>query len=128
MIPKFIGRFALKTFTKELTEDELLQVLNNTKNNILSEYKFYFTVDNIDLHFTPEFLQKVAFRAKTEKTGVRGMRALCDNIMLPHLYLIPEYQKRNVAKITFNEACIDKKQIPKIEIFEQKNVAKQVKM
>jgi hypothetical protein len=34
--------------------------------------------------------------------------------------LIPEYKKRNVTKVTFDGDCIDKNQIPKIEIIEKK--------
>jgi ATP-dependent Clp protease ATP-binding subunit ClpX len=128
MIPEFVGRFPIKTFTKELTEQELFQVLTNTKNNILNEYKFYFSVDNIDLEFTQDFIEQIAHQTKIEKIGVRGLRSICDALMLPHLYLLPEYQKRNVAKITFYGDCINKKQLPKIEIFEKKNVAKKIKM
>jgi ATP-dependent Clp protease ATP-binding subunit ClpX len=128
MIPEFVGRFPMKTYTKELSEQELVQVLSNTKNNILSEYKFYFNVDEIDLEFTQDFLEKVANQAKTEKTGVRGLRSICDAIMLPHQYIIPEYKKRRVAKVTFHGNCVDKKEIPKIEIFEKKTVAKKTKL
>lgn len=126
LIPEFVGRFPMRTFTKELTEDELFQVLNEAKNNILSEYKFYFAVDKIKLEFTKDFIQEVVHKAKLEKTGVRGLRSICDSIMMPHLYLLPEYQKRNVAKITFFGDCVDKKTIPKIEIFEKKSVAKKM--
>jgi len=37
--------------------------------------------------------------------------------MMNHLYLLPEYQKRRVAKMTFDSSCIDGKQIPKIEVY-----------
>jgi ATP-dependent Clp protease ATP-binding subunit ClpX len=120
LIPEFVGRFPIKTFTKELTEEELVCVLKNDKNNILSEYKFYFGVDDIELEFTEGFLEKVAHKTKFEKSGVRGLRSLCDNIMLSHLYLIPEYKKRNVTKVTFDGDCIDKNKIPKIESIEKK--------
>ena len=124
LIPEFIGRFPMKTFTKELTEKELTSVLTNSKCNILSDYKFYFNVDEISLDFTQDFLERVASQAKAEKTGVRGLKSICDAIMMPHQYLIPEYKKRNVAKITFSGECVDKKQIPKIEIYEKKRTKK----
>ncbi len=124
MIPEFIGRFPIKTYTTELSEKELTQVLANEKNNILNEYRFYFGVDQIDLAFSSDFISNVARRAKKEKTGVRGLRAICDQLMLPHLYLLPEYQKRGVAKMTFTSDCLDQKQIPKIEIYEKKEIKK----
>jgi ATP-dependent Clp protease ATP-binding subunit ClpX len=128
MIPEFVGRFPMKTYTKELTESELKMVLSNQKNSLLMDYKFYFNVDKIELEFTDDFLDRVANQAKIEKTGVRGLRSICDAIMMPHLYLIPEYKKRNVAKLTFYGDCVDKKQIPKIDQFEKKLVAKKAKM
>lgn len=124
MIPEFIGRFPLKTYTKELTENELVHILTDAKNNMLTDYQFYFGVDNIEIEFTPDFISNIASIAKKEKTGVRGLKAICDALMLPHMYLIPEYQKKNVAKMTFFGECIDKNILPKIEIFEQKIVAK----
>jgi len=117
MIPEFIGRFALRTFTRELSESELVEVMTAVKNSILEEYKFYFNVDNIELLFTKDFIEAVASRAKNNKTGVRGLRTICEKVMMNHLYLLPEYQKRRVAKMTFDSSCIDGKQIPKIEVY-----------
>ena len=128
MLPEFAGRFPIKTYTTELTEEELLEVLVNAKNSIINEYKFYFSVDDIELEFTNDFLKQVARQAKNEKLGVRGLRTICESLMLPHLYIIPEYQKRNVAKITFDEECINKKELPKIEIFIKKNIANSSKL
>jgi len=121
MIPEFIGRFSVKTFTKELLESELQTVMREAKNNMLDEYKFYFNVDNIEVAFTEDFLEHVAHKAKHDKTGVRGLRSICEGIMTPHLYLIPEYKKRKVAKMTFNQDCVkDKKNLPLIEVYAAK--------
>ena len=126
MIPEFIGRFSLKTFTKELTEHELIEIMTNVKNSMLSEYQFYFGVDGIELDFTPDFIEAVAKQAKHSKTGVRGLRAICEKVMLNHLYLLPEYQKRRVAKMTFDSTCADGKQIPKIEVYAAVKKAKKI--
>jgi ATP-dependent Clp protease ATP-binding subunit ClpX len=121
MIPEFIGRFPMKTHTKELTELDLFAVLTHAKNNILDEYKFYFKVDKIDLEFTEDFITHVASTAKHEKTGVRGLRTICDNLMLPHLYRLPEYQKNHVSKMTFNRECITDSKIPIIDKYKHEN-------
>jgi ATP-dependent Clp protease ATP-binding subunit ClpX len=126
LIPEFVGRFSMMTHTKELTEEELKLVLTKSKQNLLSEYKFYFNVDNIDLQFTNDFITHVAHIAKSEKTGVRGLRKVCDQILLPHLYLLPEYQKRNVSKLTFDEECIKSKKIPALEIGVSKKISKNI--
>lgn len=118
IIPEFIGRFPLHTHTSELNTEELIQVLTVLENNILYQYEFYFDIDDIELEFTTEFIKKVAGKAKLNKTGVRGLRSICDNIMTNHLFLIPEYKKRGIYKLIFDEDCINKS-IPKFE-FEAK--------
>lgn len=118
MIAEFIGRFPFKTHTVELTVDELVDAMTRLENNILSEFRFYFSIDNIDLDFTDDFIRRIAEKASVQKTGVRGLRSICDNIMMNHLYLLPEYKKRNIAKLTFFGECIDRNVIPKIEIYE----------
>ncbi|VVC06110.1 ATP-dependent Clp protease ATP-binding subunit ClpX [uncultured archaeon] len=116
--PEFMGRFPMRTYTTELTEKELATVFG-VKNSILDEYKFYFNVDGIDLDFSSDFIQRVVQKARHEKTGVRGLKAICESIITTHLYLIPEYQKRNVAKLTFTGDCLDKETLPRIEIFQK---------
>ena len=115
IIPEFIGRFPLHTYTTALSTEELIKVLTDLDNNMLFQYKFYFEIDDIDIEFTDEFIAKLAAKAKMNKTGVRGLKGLCDSIMSDHLSLLPEYKKRGIFKLIFDESCIDKKSIPKFE-------------
>ena len=49
MIPEFMGRFPVIVYTNVLTTPELIKVLTSTKNNLISQYKFYFTIDGIEI-------------------------------------------------------------------------------
>lgn len=118
MIPEFIGRFPSKTSTTELSIDELIGVLTILDNNVLTEIKFYFEVDNINIEFTEGFIQGVANRAYLEKTGVRGLRSICESIFVNHLYRLPEYKSRNISKMIFDSECLEPNAIPKFEIYE----------
>jgi ATP-dependent Clp protease ATP-binding subunit ClpX len=120
LIPEFIGRFPLHTHTSELTTDELIKVLTELDNNILNQYKFYFEIDGVNVEFTEGFINKIAENSKKNKTGVRGLRSLCDSIMTEHLFLLPEYKKQNICKLTFDETCAIKNSIPKIEMLQTK--------
>jgi ATP-dependent Clp protease ATP-binding subunit ClpX len=117
LIPEFIGRFPLKAQTTSLSDDELTMVLTKLDNSILSQFKFYFDIDNIQLSFTSDFIDEVVKRAQKSKTGVRGLREICESIMLPHFYLLPEYKKRNISSMIFNAKCITDNAIPKIALY-----------
>jgi ATP-dependent Clp protease ATP-binding subunit ClpX len=114
-IPEFIGRFPLKTYTNELQDSELEQVLLTAKNNVLDDYKFYFNMDKIEVSFTPDFIHETVSRAIHQKTGVRGLRSIIDGMMLSHLYNIPSYQKDKVSKVIFNKDCITNNATPILE-------------
>lgn len=127
IIPEFIGRFPLHTHTLELSIEELIKVLTVLENNILYQYEFYFDIDDIELEFTSDFISKVASKAKLNKTGVRGLRAICDSIMTNHLFLIPEYKKRGIYKLIFDGDCVENnKAIPKFE-FDSNLICEKIK-
>lgn len=113
LIPEFIGRFPVRVYTNELGKDELSKILHNPKNNILNDYKFYFHVDGITSIFEDSFIDEISSLAVKEKTGVRGMRSICDKIIAPHLYKIEEYKKKKIKKIIFQSAKQDA--LPKLE-------------
>jgi len=105
MLPEFIGRFSMKTFTQDLTEAELSTVLSTAKNNVLDDFKYYFKMDKIELEFTADFIESMSSLATKEKTGVRGLRTMCERLLTPHLYDIPLYQKESASKIIFDRSC-----------------------
>jgi len=89
-IPEFIGRFPIVSTLCELSEEELVKILEEPKNAITKQYKKLFHLENVELRFTHEALRAVAQKALELRTGARGLRAILERVMLDIMYQLPE--------------------------------------
>ncbi len=99
LIPELIGRFPLITHVKNLTEDELYQVLIEPKNSIIKQYQKMMWIDNIDLTFEEDALRIIAKDASEKKTGARALRGVIDTVLADIMF---EYGGFHKEKITLN--------------------------
>lgn len=72
LIPEFIGRLPVVSILRELTQDELISILTDTKNAMLKQYGKLFAMEGVDLQFTPDALQALAQGALKKGTGARA--------------------------------------------------------
>ena len=47
------------------------------------------SVEDVDIEFTPEALKAIAHQAIERKTGARGLRSICEAIMMDTMFDIP---------------------------------------
>ena len=99
LIPELIGRFPLITHVKNLTEDELYQVLIEPKNSIIKQYQKMMWIDNIDLTFEEDALRMIAKDASEKKTGARALRGVIDTVLADLMF---EYGGYNETKVQLN--------------------------
>ena len=90
MIPEFVGRFPIICPMQELTEDALCRILVEPKNALVKQYQELLKIDNIYLEFEPEALVEIAKKAMKRKTGARGLRSIIEDLLLPHMYRLPD--------------------------------------
>ena len=95
LIPEFIGRLPVICPMKELTEDELVQILTEPKNALVKQYKEMLKYDKVDLEFTEDALKAIAHEAITSKTGARGLRSIMEHLLLDTMYSIPEEARKS---------------------------------
>jgi ATP-dependent Clp protease ATP-binding subunit ClpX len=88
-IPEFIGRLPMTTALEELTEDQLILILTETKNALIKQYSKLLAMEGVDLEFTPDALRELAAQAIIKGTGARALRSLLEKIMLDVMYDIP---------------------------------------
>jgi ATP-dependent Clp protease ATP-binding subunit ClpX len=112
MIPEFVGRFPITVFTQPLTETDLVQVLTNTKNNLIAQYAFYFGIDGIEVQFENQALAVIAQQAIEMKTGARALRSILEHRLMPHLFALPKYKDSKVNRITFTAEVFNSGQDP----------------
>ena len=82
LIPEFIGRLPVVSVLEELSQQELVKVLKETKNSLLKQYRKLFLMEDAELHFTREAILSICEQAISMKTGARALRSIMENIML----------------------------------------------
>ncbi len=88
-IPEFVGRLPITISLKELTEDELLRILEEPENAILKQYEKIFESEEIKLIFKEEVKMEIAKRAKKLGMGARGLKIFIENILFDAVYKLP---------------------------------------
>ena len=89
LIPEFIGRLLVVSVLKELTSPQLVEVLQETKNSLLKQYRKLFLLEGAELRFTKEAVKVIADQALTMKTGARALRSIMESVMLDVMYDLP---------------------------------------
>jgi len=104
MIPELIGRIPITAALQKLTEEMLVRVLTEPKDNLISQYKKMFTIDGTNLVFSTLALKAIAKEAIELKSGARGLRSIIENILLDSMFDIPTY--KNIKEIIVDEDAI----------------------
>lgn len=106
MIPEFIGRFTTSVSLTELSKDELLHVLTDIKNNYISQYKYLFSIDRIDLEFDNDALIQIVDKCIKLKTGARGLHTEIERVLMPHMFHASHYRKANIEKLSITSELV----------------------
>jgi len=100
MIPEFIGRLPVMSTLTNLSEDDLIKILQEPKNALVKQYKKIFEMDNVDLLFKKDALKSISSLALKRGTGARGLRSIMEEIMLEVMFEIPSRQDIKRCVIT----------------------------
>ena len=99
-IPEFIGRLPMVTVLDELTAEQLVCILTETKSALTKQYAKLLAMDNVELQFTPDALKELAAQAIKKGTGARALRSLIEKLMLDVMYEIPS--NKDVLAVTIS--------------------------
>ena len=86
LIPELIGRLPVLTYMNPLCKDALLKILTEPKNSITKQYIELFKYDNIDLVFKKDALEFMVEKAINYNLGARGLRTICESIMIDAMF------------------------------------------
>ena len=111
MIPEFIGRTPVITQTCALSEDDLSSILTEPKNAIVKQYRRMFRLEGCELEFEPEALREIAKLALARKTGARGLRSICEDLLQQTMFDLPS--EENVAKVVVTPAAVRGEEQPR---------------
>ena len=114
LIPELIGRLPILTHLLPLDRVALRRILTEPKNAIIKQYVKLFEIDGIKLSFDKEVLDYIVDKAMEHKLGARGLRSICEAIMLDAMFDMPSDKEIKELKITLSYAT-EKVENSKIE-------------
>ena len=118
LIPEFIGRLPVISVLEELSRNQLVQVMQQTKNSLIKQYRKMFSMEGANLRFTKEAVNELASQALEMKTGARALRSIMEKIMLDVMYDLPEIE--NSIEVVINGSVVRGKSKAKITPISEK--------
>lgn len=89
LIPELVGRMPVLTYLNPLDRNALRQILTEPRNSLIKQYVKLFEMDNMKLKIDDEVLDYIVDKAIEFRLGARGLRSICELIMLDAMYDIP---------------------------------------
>jgi len=96
LIPEIVGRVPVITFLNRLDRAALLDILTKPKNALIKQYKHLFALDGIRLSIDKEVMEYIVDTAIEFKLGARGLRSICEAIMVDAMYEAPSSDKKSL--------------------------------
>jgi len=100
LIPELIGRMPIVTHLNPLDRTALKRILTEPKNALTKQYIKLFDMDGVSLLFDKKAIDLIVDKAMEFKLGARGLRAICEAIMLDAMYTYPADETAKELKIT----------------------------
>ncbi len=89
LIPEIIGRLPVLAYLEPLDRQALRNILTEPKNSLIKQYIKLFELDAIELSFEEDALEFIVDKALEFKLGARGLRAICESIMIDAMFESP---------------------------------------
>ncbi|MFN5222584.1 MAG: ATP-dependent Clp protease ATP-binding subunit ClpX [Bacteroidota bacterium] len=119
LIPELIGRLPVVSFLQPLDKDTLRSILTVPKNALVRQYEKLFEMENVKIVFDDDVLDYIVEMAIEYKLGARGLRSICEVIMLDLMFDTPELKGKDAElRITLEYATekVTKSSISKLKV------------
>ena len=100
LIPELIGRIPVLTYLEPLDRVALRLILTEPKNAITRQYVKLFEMDGIKLTFDEDAIDYIVDKAIEYKLGARGLRSICEAIMMDGMFDLPGQEGRKSLRVT----------------------------
>ena len=100
LIPELIGRMPVLTHLDPLDKNALEAILSEPKNSLIKQYQKLFDIDGVRLSFEKKAISLIVEKALEFNLGARGLRSICEAIMLDAMYELPSDNGKNDLRIT----------------------------
>ena len=118
LIPELIGRLPVLTNLDPLDKDTLRLILTDPKNALTKQYAKLFDIEGIKLSFDRSALDFIVDKAMEYKLGARGLRSICEAIMLDAMFESPSNSNKEevVISLAYAQEKLNKANINKLKV------------
>jgi len=118
LIPELIGRMPVLSFLNPLDKDALKQILTDPKNAIIKQYTKLFKMDGVDFSIDKKAIEFIVEKSIAYKLGARGLRSICEAIMLDAMFEFPSDSSQKSLKVTLEYAKnkVEKSSLVKLKV------------
>ncbi len=104
LIPELVGRLPVLSFLNPLDKDALRRILTEPRNALIKQYVKLFEMDDIELKVDDEVYDFIVDKAIDFKLGARGLRSICELIMMDAMFNAPSEDADKLIHITIEYA------------------------
>jgi ATP-dependent Clp protease ATP-binding subunit ClpX len=118
LIPELIGRLPVLTYLNPLDREALHNILTEPKNSLLKQYKKLFEYEGVKLDFEEDVLEFIVDKAMEFKLGARGLRSICEAIMIDAMFEFPSKKdvKRLNVTLDYAHEKFEKSDLKKLKV------------
>ncbi len=116
LIPELIGRLPVLAHLDPLRKEDLRLIMTEPKNALIKQYARLFEMEGIKFHMTEGAIDFIAEKALDFKLGARGLRSLCEAVMMDAMYELPSQKDVTEFKLdlTYVKEKLNKTKLSKL--------------
>lgn len=99
LIPEIIGRLPVLTYLEPLDREVLKKILTEPRNAITKQYEKLFSMDGVKLTWDSKVLDYIVDKAIEFKLGARGLRSICETVMIDVMFDLPSSEDKKDVNI-----------------------------
>jgi ATP-dependent Clp protease ATP-binding subunit ClpX len=117
LIPELVGRLPVLGYLDPLDKKTLIRIMTEPKNAIVKQYKKLFELEGVKFTMAPDAVDYIAQKAIDLGLGARGLRSICEAIMMDDMFEIPSSKdvKELSIDLAYAKSKLDKVQLKKLK-------------
>ena len=104
LIPELIGRLPVLAHLDPLRQEDLAMIMTEPKNALIKQYTKLFELEGIKFSMSKDAIEFISEKALEFKLGARGLRSICEAILMDAMYELPSDKDVKEFELTLSYA------------------------
>ena len=100
LMPEIVGRIPVIVTLDTLTRDNLVHILTEPKNAIVTQYRTMLNMEGVSLEIGTDALEAIAEKVLKNRTGARGLRSVLEDVMTKIMFQVTQQEDAKKCTIT----------------------------